>query len=44
MTDIVLKDLTEEEYTGLRVAYAESKHKHWKDFIIEIVKIWKQKK
>lgn len=42
MTDIVLKDLTDDEYKELRIAYAESGLSHWKEFVLETVRIWKK--
>lgn len=42
MTDIVIKKLSDDEYTELKIAYAESRYEHWKEFIIEAVRIWKK--
>jgi hypothetical protein len=44
MTDVTIKGLTEDEYTELKVAYAMSGHRKWKDFVLEAARLWKQQK
>ncbi len=42
MTDIVIRNLSESEYEDIRIEFVKSKKENWKDFILEMLKLWKQ--